>query len=292
MKSMTGYGKAKFTDENFDLEIEIKSVNSRFLDLKIKNPRELNNFEQFVNKQIGKMIKRGKVEARLSLKDKRNVELTLNEPKLLAYWNVLQKAAQLVGHGDSVSLDRVLEEPNIIETADMALDEDMLKNMIETTLTKALANHKKMADHEGESMRVYSAEAMDRIEAALTHIENEFPAHKEHLYNKLKTNVEELLGRFLAEEDHRRIMMETAVYVEKADITEEVVRLKNHLIKFRNKINAKYGEKGKNLNFILQEMHREINTTGSKFNSDKVLDEVILIKEEIEKVREIIQNVE
>lgn len=292
MKSMTGYGKAKFTDENFDLEIEIKSVNSRFLDLKIKNPRELNNFEQFVTKQIGKVIKRGKVEARLSLKDKRNIELRLNEVKLLAYWNILQKAAKLVGHGDGVSLDRVLEEPDIIETAETSFDEDMLKNMISSTLTEALANHKKMADHEGESMRVYCAEAMDRIEAALTHIENEFPAHKENLYNKLKDNVEELLGRFLAEEDHRRIMMETAVYVEKADITEEVVRLKNHLIKFRNKINEKSGDKGKNLNFILQEMHREINTTGSKFNSDKVLDEVILIKEEIEKVREIIQNVE
>jgi len=292
MKSMTGYGKATFTNENFDLEIEIKSVNSRFLDLKIRLPRELNSFEQLVTKKIGEVIKRGKVEARLSLKDKRNIELTLNETKLLAYWNVLQKAAQLVGHSEGVSLDRVLEEPNIIETADMTLDEDMLKNMIESTLMTALENHQNMANHEGESMRVYSAEAMDQIEAALTHIESEFPAHKENLYNKLKANVEELLGRFLAEEDHRRIMMETAVYVEKADITEEVVRLKNHLIKFRNKINAQSGEKGKNLNFILQEMHREINTTGSKFNSDKVLDEVILIKEEIEKVREIIQNVE
>jgi len=99
-----------------------------------------------------------------------------------------------------------------------------------------------------------------------------------------------LLGTFIKEEDHKKLLLETAIYVEKADVTEELIRLKNHIDKFSVLLEEKT-ELGKKLNFILQEMHREINTIGSKFNSTKVFDDIIFIKEEIEKCREIIQNV-
>ncbi len=121
-------------------------------------------------------------------------------------------------------------------------------------------------------------------------IDFEFPKYKKEIYLKLKDNIEELLGTFIKQEDHKKLLLETAIYVEKADITEEIVRLNNHIDKFSALLEEKT-ELGKKLNFILQEMHREINTIGSKFNSTKVFDDTILIKEEIEKCREIIQNV-
>jgi len=158
------------------------------------------------------------------------------------------------------------------------------------TLDEAITAHQKMALTEGDSMKEYCFNSLSTMSSALNKIETEFPKYKKEIYSRLKDNIEELLGAFTKEEDHKKLLLETAIYVEKADITEEIVRLNNHIDKFSALLEEKT-ELGKKLNFILQEMHREINTIGSKFNSTKVFDDIILIKEEIEKCREIIQNV-
>ncbi len=290
MKSMTGYGRAKYLDENIDLEIEVRSVNSRFLDLRIKQPYHLSFMEAAISKQINKTIVRGKVDVNINLNLLKAPDMELNEEMVKAYWEVYNKAKKMVNTDAHLPFAKLLSEKDIIRIGKTEIDEDDMSKIIMTTLDEAIIAHQKMALNEGDSMKEYCFNSLSKMSSALNKIEAEFPKYKKEIYSKLKDNIEGLLGAFIKEEDHKKLLLETAIYVEKADISEEIVRLNNHIDKFSALLEEKT-ELGKKLNFILQEMHREINTIGSKFNSTKVFDDTILIKEEIEKCREIIQNV-
>ncbi len=290
MKSMTGYGRAKYLDENIDLEIEVRSVNSRFLDLRIKQPYYLSFLEADISKQINKIIVRGKVDVNINLNLLKTPDMELNEEMVKAYWELYNKAKEMVNTDAHLPFSKLLSEENIIRIGKKEIDEDNMSRIVMTTLNEAIASHQKMASAEGSSMKEYCINSLSTMSSALNKIEAEFPKYKKEIYLKLKDNIEELLGEFIKEEDHKKLLLETAIYVEKADITEEIVRLKNHIDKFSALLNE-MEELGKKLNFVLQEMHREINTIGSKFNSTKVFNDIILIKEEIEKCREIVQNV-
>jgi len=290
MKSMTGYGRTKYLDENIDLEIEVRSVNSRFLDLRIKQPYYLSFLEADISKQINKIIVRGKVDVNINLVLLKAPDMELNEEMVKTYWELYKNAKDLINTDAHLPFANLLSEKDIIRTRKTEIDEDNMSKIIMTTLDNAIAAHQKMAVIEGNSMKEYCITSLTEMSSALMRIEKEFPIYKQEIYSKLKNNIEDLLNEFIKEEDHKKLLLETAIYVEKADVTEEIVRLKNHIDKFSIILEEK-SELGKKLNFILQEMHREINTIGSKFNSTKVFDDIILIKEEIEKCREIIQNV-
>ena len=290
MKSMTGYGRAKHLDENIDIEIEIKSVNSRFLDLRIKQPYYLSFMETNISKQINKMLVRGKVDVNININLLEIPDLVLNEEMVKAYWKLYNKAKELIDTEAYPPFAKLLSEKDIITSAKTKIDEGSMSKTILMVLNRAISEHQKMALTEGESMRMYCLTSLSLMSSALKKIEEEFPNYKLEIYSKLKNNVEELLGEYIKEDDHKKLLLETAIYVEKADITEEIIRLSNHIDKFSALLEEKT-ELGKKLNFVLQEMHREINTIGSKFNSTKVFDDIILIKEEIEKCREVIQNV-
>ncbi|MCK5052552.1 MAG: YicC family protein [Candidatus Cloacimonetes bacterium] len=290
MKSMTGYGRAKYLDENIDLEIEIRSVNSRFLDLRIKQPYHLSFMEVEISKQINKMIVRGKVDVNINLNLLKAPDMEFNEDMAKAYWELYKKAKEIVKTDAHLPFAKLLSEKDVMRIGKTEINEENMSRIIISTLDEAITTHQKMALTEGDSMKKYCLNSLSTMSSALNKIEAEFPKYKKDIYSKLKDNIEELLGTFIKEEDHKKLLLETAIYVEKADITEEIVRLNNHIDKFSALLEEKT-ELGKKLNFILQEMHREINTIGSKFNSTKVFDDIILIKEEIEKCREIIQNV-
>jgi len=290
MISMTGYGRAKYLDEFVDLEIEVRSVNSRFLDLRIKQPSILSFLESEITKQINKIIVRGKVDINIYLRILKEPDMELNEEIVKGYWNLYKKAKDIVGTDAHLPFAKLLSEKDIIKFDKELINEDQLTKVIMATLNKALAEHKQMAANEGTSMKDYCLTSLNLMTSALLKIEDQFPNYKNEKYSRLKDNVEELLGELLKEDDHKRLLLETAIYVEKTDITEEIVRLRDHIEKFMLLLKEEK-EIGKKLNFILQEMHREINTIGSKFNSTVVFEDVIIIKEEIEKCREIIQNV-
>ena len=290
MKSMTGYGRAKYLDENIDLEIEIRSVNSRFLDLRIKQPYHLSFMEAEISKEINKMIIRGKVDVNINLNLLKAPDMELNEDMAKAYWKLYKKAKEIVKTDAHLPFAKLLSEKDVMRIGKTEINEENMSRIIISTLDEAITTHQKMALTEGDSMKKYCLNSLSTMSSALNKIEAEFPKYKKEIYSKLKDNIEDLLGAFIKEEDHKKLLLETAIYVEKADITEEIVRLNNHIDKFSALLEEKT-ELGKKLNFILQEMHREINTIGSKFNSTKVFDDTILIKEEIEKCREIIQNV-
>ncbi|MCF7793754.1 MAG: YicC family protein [Candidatus Cloacimonetes bacterium] len=292
MKSMTGYGRSRFADDEHEIEIEIKSVNGRFLDIKYRFPRELSFLESRFDAILGKKLNRGKILVNINLTNKKGTQLELNEKNLKTYWELYNKASDVLGVANDGSLSKVLAEPDVIVLQEEDPENTELLKKITKTFEEALDNHQKMALSEGDSMRKYLLESAENMLSAVKKLDATFPEYKNEIHNKIKLNIENMLKEKLDEDSLKRVMLEAAVYVEKADVTEEIVRLKDHLEKLRSKVEQNNKEAGKSINFILQEMHREINTIGSKFNYTKVFDDIILIKEEIEKCREIVQNVE
>lgn len=292
MKSMTGYGRSHLIDDQHEISVEIKSVNSRFLDIKYRIPRELSFLESSFDKIIGKKIKRGNIQININLTAKAGKNLELNEDNLLKYWEIYQRAATVLDVRNDVSLADVLSEPEVILTREEDSENPELQEKLLNTFQEALNQHQEMALKEGQSMRNYLLKSAENMIATVLRIQSYFPVYKEEIYHKLTTNIENLLNEKLGDEALKRVLLEAAIYIEKADVTEEIVRLQDHLNKLKSKVLQNDNEAGKSINFILQEMHREINTIGSKFNSTKVFDDIILIKEEIEKCREIVQNVE
>lgn len=292
MKSMTGYGRSRLTDADHEIVVEIKSVNSRFLDLKYRLPRELSFLESKLDGILQQRIGRGKIQVDLSVKSKKGSTLELNERNLLDYWELYNKAAKLIGLENDGTLSKILTEPEVIILREDNPEDPEFQKKILNAFETALKEHQEMAVREGEAMRKYLLESCRMMDMAVKKIENEFPAYKIEVHDKMKKNIESLLKEKLDNEALKRIMLEVAFYVERADVTEELIRLQDHIAKFEKKVNENDKEAGKSINFILQEMQREINTIGSKFNSTNIFDEVILVKEEIEKCREIIQNVE
>ncbi len=291
MKSMTGFGRAKYSDKNYDIEIEIKSLNSRFLDCKFKVPVEISFIEPEINKLICNSIKRGKVDVYLNYNIKKAPELELNEESLKTYWHIYKKAKEALKVNTELSFEKVLGEKDVIVVKSKDTENSVFLKAVINTFKKALNEHQNMAFSEGQSMKRFLKTSISSMNSSLKFIEREFPKFKKEISEKFKYNIENILNKKFTDDDYKRILLEVSFYIGKADVTEEIVRLKNHIDKFKEKMNIN-SEAGKSLNFILQEMQREINTIGSKFTSIKVFNSIISIKEEIEKCREIVQNVE
>lgn len=290
MKSMTGYGRAEFQGEDFNLDIEIKSVNSRFLDLKIYLNRELSSYENEINKTIGESIKRGKVEVRVNLNDLRKPDIELNEKNLHLYAQLYNKAKKILQLKQEIPLANIMKEKDILVIKDKRMESVI--EALKKTLVKAIKEHEKIAVQEGKSMGKFILASVKKCDKALDKIKESFPEYRQKEFSRLKNSIEELIKGKIDQEMMKSIVLEAALYNDRSDITEEIVRLEDHI----KRVNATVGEdttaKGKKLNFIIQEMQREANTIGSKFNYSRTFKYVLLIKEEIEKMREIVQNVE
>ncbi len=191
-----------------------------------------------------------------------------------------------------IPLNIIFSENDIISIQKKELHNKDIRNLILETVTEAILDHQYMAIKEGQSMKKYLEKSMKTCSKSIKTLEELFPLYKKDLFEKYKKNIEELISDKLDEEAVKKITLETSIYVEKADVTEEIIRLKDHIEKFNEKLKDQDLETGKTLNFILQEMQREINTIGSKFNTVKAFKEILSTKEEIEKCREIVQNVE
>ncbi|HHE38985.1 MAG TPA: DUF1732 domain-containing protein [Candidatus Cloacimonetes bacterium] len=183
-------------------------------------------------------------------------------------------------------------EKEILKQKEEKYEQNDIEKKVLITLKKAINEHQKMALIEGRAMKKFIKKSFNEMIKALDKIKKEFPNHKKKIYLKMMKNIEQILDSELKDDDYKRVMLEAALYIEKADVNEEIIRIEDHIDKFLNILNEKENEIGKTLNFILQEMHREINTIGSKYNSKTIFSEILTIKEEIEKCREIVQNVE
>ena len=293
MNSMTGFGRATQIVDGLQCIIEIKSVNSRFLDLNIRSPKQVNSVEHSIRKCIQKTIHRGKVDVFVTLQD------VADREKQFIINSSLKHQIQdlLVSEGfyrepQEVPLSAVMAISNDwVQIQDSDVTEDVLQSLVTDTTTNALNALVSMRQSEGihiqQDLLHRLSQMTNIIEDINSHKADAVIAYKENLRTKMMDYVEGL--DITANED--RLLQEVAIMADKTDITEEIVRFRSHVVQLTNTL--KMDEPiGRKLDFIIQEMNREVNTIGSKAMDITLTDHVVQLKCELEKVREQVQNIE
>lgn len=288
--SMTGYGKGTAADDNFSIEVEVKSVNSRYLDVSLKLPSSLQSKEYELREFVKSKLKRGKVNIFVQLKSKgRDIDFpVVNKDKVKAYLNIvkdLKKAAKIT---EKVKLDHLLAFKDLLLPDDVEFAEKEF-NTLKDALSDAVSELIKMRKKEGKELAKDLVKRIKNIEEKITVIEKESGKSVNEYFNSLKEKVKTLVDDISKYGD--RLELELALLAEKAEITEECVRLRSHIKFFLESI-EKDDDPGRKINFICQEMNREANTISSKSISTVITHNAVLMKEEIERIREQIQNIE
>ena len=291
VRSMTGYGKASVLLDTKEIEVEIKSVNHRYLDLNYRMPKYLGFVEERVRKVAGEFTTRGKLDISISILSGEESGKTITVDKDLAeqYMKALDELSAITGLEKDISLQRFIST-DVLRIEHAEQDDEELWNEIYPVLKQAFENYNVLRTQEGERLKNDIIEKTDLILNYVSDIEKISPEtvkeYKERLFNRVKETVDAMV-----EIDETRILTEVAIFTDKVCVDEEIVRLRSHVEAVRN-ILTEGKSAGKKLDFIIQEMNREINTIGSKANELKIAEIVIEVKTIIEKIREQIQNIE
>lgn len=290
IKSMTGFGIAEAQNDNITVEVEIKTLNSKFLDLSLKLPKVLNAKEIEVRNLITQMLIRGKASVSINI-SKKNKQLALpniDQELFTAYLEKLSELEELNGRKFHDIMKMSLEAPEIIKYDDDQLtEEDQL--LIIDTLKNALEKCNEFRDSEGKTVSDILAGYINTISEKLKKAKVIEPKRMEKIRTRLQNNIKELT--LSVDYDQERLEQELIYYSEKLDVNEEVERLSIHLKYFLDTLKSKAESHGKKLGFISQEIGREINTLGSKANDSDLQEQVIQMKEELEKIKEQSLNV-
>lgn len=291
MKSMTGYGRAVVTLEGVEYTFEIKSVNNRYLDVNARLPRAYLFLEETVKKAVGSHISRGKADVFLTVRktEGEGGEVVLNKELLKGYLDAAGVASEEFGLKNDIGVSSALRFPEVLELRAADEDEDTLTARVTAVMNEALCDFDNMREREGENLCRDISEKLDRLEALRSEIEKLSPISVENYEKRLRARIEELLGR--ENLDEARLLTEVAIFADKVAVDEELCRLSSHFEQFREIMKGK-GAIGKKLDFLVQEINREINTTGSKCSELEITRLVVEAKSELEKIREQIQNVE
>ena len=291
MLSMTGYGKGEYVEGGLELTCEIKTVNNRYLDVSIKSPRIFAAYEDVVRNTIRKKLTRGHADVFISFKDKREKETSLATDLALA--NSYVAAAKALKEAfpdlaDDVTLSSVLRYPEVLKQEDShSLDEE-LTNALDCALNIALDNLNAMRAVEGQKLKEDMLSRVETIEKLVEEITARAPLIAAEYREKLTARVKEYLAE--TQIDEGRLLTEVAVFTDKSNIDEELTRLRSHIEQFRSI--CEEGIVGRKLDFLVQEFNREANTTCSKSNDVTITRAGLALKNEIEKIREQVQNLE
>lgn len=291
LKSLTGYGASSGEYNGAIISIEIKGVNHKYLDISFKMPKIFNQWEIDFRNLVRERIKRGKVNIFINVENQGSLFKKLNFDLEIAknYYDSLQKIADIFKINNDLSLKDFLLMKGVFDFKDEEVDEE-LKKFIENLLREAINNFEKMKIEEGAHLEKDIILRLEKIKNYLNEIDEKKDIIVEKYKEKLKKNIEKILNNG-TEIDEKRLEFEIVLFSDKADITEEIVRLNSHIEKFIKTCKER-PPVGKKLDFILQEMNREINTIGSKNNLSDISELVIETKNEIERIREQIQNIE
>lgn len=290
MRSMTGYSKLSYQDENFQIGLEIKSVNNKSLNLKIKLPSVLNFLENKIRTQVGEKVTRGSIDLKIDFEDKREMEnmFEYDENICKAYLNVLNKMEENLGEKFTNKMDYLVRNLNVIKKNEN--DTEGYEAVLSEKIDELLNSFIEFKVEEGERLREYFKERVafieERVEKIKLHKEEVVKIYKEKLIKRLDSIRGEIEFK---EED---ILKEILLFTDKSDISEEVSRLESHLKQLKTELDSESSTVGKKIDFILQEMFRELNTSGVKANSYEISKLVVECKNEIEKIREQAMNIE
>lgn len=289
MLSMTGYGRAEFSENGITLVVEIKTVNNRNFDLNCKTPRAFIAFEDTIRKTVQSYIKRGRIDLFVNFSDTRekDVNIDVNLEKAVSYYKASEEISKKLNLPNDFSVSMAMKSPDVItdnSVSDMSEFEDVLKS----TVANACEKLNEMRKIEGEKLVIDMLSRMDTIVSLAEKITERAPLVAKEYKEKLKLRIEEFLKDVKYEE--ARLLSEVAFYTDRVNIDEELTRLKSHVSQFREIV--KLDGAGKKLDFLMQEFNRETNTICSKSNDIDVTRFALELKNEIEKVREQVQNLE
>ena len=291
IKSMTGFGRCEAVTDECKISVEIKAVNHRYLDLSIKMPKKFNYFEAAMRTLLKDYIQRGKVDVFITYEDYTEDQVSLKYNSTLAaeYMKNFEKMAEQFGLEDDVTVSMLSRCPEVLTMEQVPEDEEHMWAMLQEVLKGAAENFVETRLREGENLKNDLIGKLDHMLSMVDFIEERSPKILEEYRQRLGDKVRELLQNSTIDES--RILTEVTVFADKICVDEETVRLRSHIDGMKKELLAG-GSVGRKLDFIAQEMNRESNTILSKSNDLEISDQGILLKTEIEKVREQIQNIE
>ncbi len=291
MYSMTGFGRAVVENEKYRISLEIKSLNHRYCDINIRMPYQLNAFEDVVRQAIKSRCERGRFEVFLQFDNLAdgNYMITPNFAVIDQYVNAhaaICQRYQLTDQPRAMNL-LSLKDALTIETAE--LDESLLRKTLDEALATALDHLVAMRLNEGKKMLDDIASQLAKMEAVAAQLAERAPAISENYHSGLKQRLSDMLST--SDIDEARILTEAAIFADKTNISEELVRLTAHFEQFKTMM-AEQQAKGRRMDFLIQELNREVNTIGSKSPDIDISEYVVMLKSQLEKIREQVQNIE
>ena len=291
MYSMTGYGRGEYKNGGVELTVEIKTVNNRYLDASVKAPRILAAHEETVRTILREKLTRGHADIFVTLSDKREREksIYLDEETAKSYVPAAARIKTLFPEiQDDISVSGVLRYPDVIKTEDVASADEEILTALKSALSGALAKLNAMREVEGKKLEEDMLSRMKTIERLVVEVEARAPVVAQNYRQKLETKMKKILEG--VEVDEGRLLTEAALFADKSNIDEELTRLHSHISQFREICREKLV--GRKLDFLVQEFNRETNTICSKSNDLEITRLGLALKNEIEKVREQVQNIE
>lgn len=292
MRSMTGYSKLSYQDDKYALNMELKSVNNKNLNLKIKLPYNLNFLEGAIRTEIASKVSRGSLDLKIEFSDLRDLEKLFDYDKEQSkgYMNVLLEMEKDFNEKFSNKMDILVRNLNVIKKNDFEIDEEEYTNFILGKIKELLTPFIKTREEEGERLRIYFLERISVLEANIDEIKKYKDQVVEIYKNKLLERLDKIKGNIEFKEED--ILKEILLFTDKSDISEEISRLDSHMEQLKKELSLKGVAVGKKIDFILQEIYRELNTTGVKSNLYEISKLIVECKNELEKIREQSMNIE
>jgi len=292
IKSMTGFGRSQINENGYAISCEIKGVNHRYLDPHIRMPRRYGLLEDKVKEELKKNIHRGRLEISINIEKTRESTRNIKVDKELAmaYHKSLKELAENLGMHADFSLIDIFRLPDVFNLEDAEEDMEITWLALQKALAEAIQGLVKMRLKEGRNLLNDLLDRTDYILAEVSKLENRAPLLEKEYEERLRQKIQEMIG--LESMDENRILQEVAIFSDRVNITEEIVRLQSHVQQFNEILTNSDEAVGRKSDFLVQEMFREINTVASKANDIAMSQIVINVKAELEKVREQLQNIE
>lgn len=290
IKSMTGYGKGNLIQNSRSYQIEIKSVNHRYLDISVKMPRAISYLEEKIKQEISTKVKRGKIDVFINFENNsaEGKEIKINTEIAKIYINELKTLAQNENINANIEVTEISKFPDVLSIQNVQDDEQIQKEVVEVT-NIAVDKLVEMRQIEGKKMAEDLLNRIQYIKEKIIKISSLSTRLIEEYVVKLESRIKEILVN--QDIDEARLAQEVVIYADKCSVEEEITRLNSHIAQFEKLLNSNDAI-GKKLDFIIQEMNRETNTIGSKANNLEITNAVIDIKTELENIREQVQNIE
>jgi len=292
IQSMTAFGRAQREELGYAVTIEVRTLNGRNLDISVRLTKNFSEFEEIIRKKIAETFRRGRFEIFVQIEP---VLIELKTPQInleiaRSYWRQLQDLHEHLPTSDPPTLRDLLSIPYLFETNKDVTDREALKSVLTGALSDALLNIVEMRAKEGESLLKDCLDRLSAVRRELSLVEGRKQQVIFEYQNRIRDRIKELLGD--AEVDENRLLQEVAYFAERSDINEEIVRLQSHLNQFEELLTGGEPADGRRLDFLTQELHREVNTIGAKTGDLDAIQSVVRMKGEIGKLREQVQNIE